>query len=357
MIHLKTDEFYGKNPIVNPNDYRTRILHVDSRARDTLLEPSTDFHYRLTRPLKNIIRLRVLSVEIPRAYFTFTPSKQNTMFRLDATDYQGNPHFLTIEIPEGDYTPTTLHQAIQHQFDAIKDTYGLFFRITLDPHTHNTTIVHDGSAPPPAPLAPTHHPTTFGLTFLMVGQEDQKSDFGLGHHLGYLKPFYVVNPQPNQPTAITSEAPTSTDPPPAFFLQVNDYDTVEQKTQTTSFQALAKIIPHHLSHSHTHSHSHSHSHPLLTNEITFPRPLDLRTLHVRLVDPDGIPVDLHHRDFSFSLETTEVMNLPLYESYRNYVWAPNQPTPLQRDQSLGPRPVTHLSGSAAPIAPPAMNYN
>jgi hypothetical protein len=351
MIHIKTDEIYGKNPITNPNDYRTRILHVDSRARDTLLEPSTDFHYRLARPLKNILKLRVASIELPNAYFTFTPSQQNTMFRLDATDYQGNPHFLTIEIPEGDYTPTTLHQAIQHQFDAIKDTYGLFFRITLDPHTNRTTITLDGSAPPPTPLAPTHHPTTFGLTFLMVGQEDRKTDFGLGHHLGYLKPFYVVDPQPNQPTAITSEAPTLTDPPPAFFLQVNDYDTVEQKTQTTAFQALAKLVLHRTPH-HT-----LQSHTLLSNEITFPRPQDLKTLHVRLVDPQGTPVDLHHRDFSFSLETTEVMNLQLYESYRNYLWAtPNQQTTLQKDQSLGPRPVTHLSGSAAPIAPPAMNY-
>jgi hypothetical protein len=50
------------------------------------------------------------------------------------------------------------------------------------------------------------------------------------------------------------------------------------------------------------------------------------------------------------------MNLQLYESFRNTLWDKGFSTTLSQDQSLGPRATTHLSGSAAPIAPPAMNY-
>jgi hypothetical protein len=69
-----------------------------------------------------------------------------------------------------------------------------------------------------------------------------------------------------------------------------------------------------------------------------------------------VPVDLHNMNFSLSLEVTEVMNLQLYESFRNTIWDKDRSTTLFQDQSMGPRAMTHISGSSAPIAPPAMNY-
>lgn len=351
MLHIKTDEIYGKNPITNPNDLRTRILNIDSRFRDTVLEPPTDFLYRFAHPYKNVIKVRVASVEIPNGYYHFSRAKKNTMFRLDATDYQGNPHFLTLEIPEGDYTPHHLVEQVQQQFNAIKDTYGLFFRITYDPISRKTKITHDGSAPPPCPPGPTHCPVTFGLTFMMVGLEERTYDFGLGYHLGYQKPFYVVD----TPYELESESLVNTEGDHYFLLSINDLYTVEQKTSTDYIQCLAKILvkrgPQGV--------IFDDGYTVLSNEITFPRPQDLKQVRVRLTDPYGVPVDLHHMNFSLSLETTEVMNLQMYESYRNYLWDKPQSHPsstLFHDQSLGPRVLSSTTGTATGIAPPAMNY-
>jgi hypothetical protein len=348
MIHVKTDEIYGKNDVMNVNDQRKHIINIDSRFRDTPLEPPTNFIYRFARPYKNVIRVRVASVEIPNGYYTFSRAKKNTMFRLDATDYQGNPHFLTVEIPEGDYTPECLIQAIQDQFNAIKDNYGLFFRIRYDPVSRKTTIIHDGSAPPPCPPGPSHCPVTFGLTFMMVGQEERHYDFGLGSHLGFSKPFYVIE----SPYELQSESLVNTAGDHYFLLSVDDYHTVEQKTTDSYIQCLAKILvkrgPTGI--------IFDDGYTVLSNEIIFPRPMDMKQLRIKLMDPYGEPIELHNQNLSISLEITEVMNLQTYEYYRNSIWDKSNHTYLSADQSQGPRAMTHITGSSAPIAPPALNY-
>ena len=96
MLNVKTDEIYGKNEVVNANDLRKHIVNIDSRFRKTYLEPPTDFLYEFAHPYKNVIKARVASVEIPYGYYNFSKAKKNTMFRIDATDYVGNIHFLQI---------------------------------------------------------------------------------------------------------------------------------------------------------------------------------------------------------------------------------------------------------------------
>ena len=65
MLHVKTDEIYGKNNVVNSNDLRKHLVNIDSRFRKTYLEPPTNFQYEFAHPYKNVIKARVASVEIP----------------------------------------------------------------------------------------------------------------------------------------------------------------------------------------------------------------------------------------------------------------------------------------------------
>lgn len=349
MIHIKTGEVYGKNDITNVNDHRRHLVNIDSRFRDTTAEPPTNFLYRFAHPYKNVIKARVASVEIPHGAYAFSRAKKNTMFRVDAADYTGQYHFLTVTIPDGDYTPEYLIQQIQEQFQAIKDTYGLFFRITYDPLSRRSTIHLDGSAPPPCPPGPTHCPTAFALTFMMVGHEDRTFDIGLGSYLGFTKPFYTVE----SPFSLTSESLVHTTGDNYLLLGVDDFHTVEQKTNDSYFQCLAKI----LMKRNAQGIIFDDGYTVLSNDITFPRPMDLKQVRIKLMDPYGVPLDLHHLNFSISLEITEVMNLQMYDHYRGYLWDTTTQTTLSQDHSLGPRATTHLQGSAASIAPPAMNYN
>lgn len=339
MIRTKTDEIYGNNPVVTATDLRNHLLSIDSRFRQTQVEPSTDFVYRFAHPYKNLIRVSVASVELPQplGIYNVSVAKKNTQFRLDALDYIGQQHFFTVAVPEGDYASAeALVAAIQEALHAIRDQYGVFFRVTYDARTRRVTFHHDGSAPPPCPAAPTHCPVAFGVTFMMVGQEDREVDFGLGALLGFLRPFYSVD----TPFQLTGESLVRLRPDRYLLLAVDDLHAVEHRTESTFVSCMAKI-------------------PLdsrggcgeqyaldpVASEVVFSQPLDMRQVRIRLLDAHGEPVNLYDQNWSLSLQLTEVMNMPLYDFYRTTQWTEAEP-----------RAVRQVSGSAAAIAPPALNY-
>ena len=339
MIHVKTDEIYGKNPITNVADYRTHLVSIDSRFRNNLLEPPTDFQYRFAHPYKNVIKARVASVEIPPAYYNFSKAKKNTMFRLEVMDYTGQQQHIQVTIPDGEYsTPDQLMKAIQDQFNGIRDMYGIFFRIQFDTLTRRVSITHDGSAPPPCPKGPTHCPVPFGLTFLMVGMEDRPFDFGLGSYLGFTKHFYMVE----EPYTICGESVIDIQGDTYFLLAVDDFYTVEHKTHDNYIQCLAKVLikksPLNI--------AENTGYTVLSNEITFPRPTDLTHVRIQLLDRYGVPVELHASNFSISLEVTEVMNVQMYDNYRTYLWSEAEPRVSRSTQ-----------GAGVPITAPAKNFN
>ena len=346
MIHVKTDEIYGKNPIANVSDYRTHLVSIDSRFRHNLLEPSTDFQYRFAHPYKNVIKARVASVEIPPAYYNFSKAKKNTMFRLDVLDYIGQRHFLTVAGDEGYYpTVEALVKAIQEKLHAFRDQYGVFFRLEYNPLTHRVTLFHDGSAPPPCPVAPTHCPVAFGVTWMMVGQEDRRADYGLGALLGFVKPFYTVD----SPFQVTSESLATVCPDRYLLLAVDDLYAVEHRTDDSYVSCLAKVD---LgggcgSGGAAVGAAVGAAYGLLdAASVTFTRPRDMTQCRIRLLDAHGAVVDTHDAHWSLSLELTEVMSMPLYDDYRLTVWSEEEP-----------RAVRQTSGAAAAIAPPALNYH
>lgn len=338
MLSVKTDEIYGKNDVVNSNDLRKHIVNIDSRFRKSYLEPPTDFLYQFAHPYKNVIKARVASVEIPIGFYNFSKAKKNTMFQIDATDYSGQTLKLTVTIPDGDYTPDTLITTIQEQFDAIRDLYGIFFRILLDQRNRKVTIVQDGTAPAPCPVAPTKAAVNYKITFVMIGLEDREFDFGLGYNLGFCKHVYNVS----SPYSITGESLINTQGDNYFLLGIEDYYTVEHKTSNDYIQCLAKILVKRDNNGIIFDDGYT----VLSNDIIFPRPVDLKQVRVRLIDMYGVPIDLHCMNFSLSLEISEVMNIQMYDNYRTYLWSKPEP-----------RAIRNVSGSAAPIAPPALNYN
>jgi hypothetical protein len=301
------------------------------------MEPPTDFQYDFAHTYKNVIKARVASVEIPAVFYNFAKAKKNTMFRLDATDYQGVMRHFTISIRDGNYSPACLLDTIQQELNGIRDMHGLFFRITLDERTQRVTIHHDGSAPPPCPPGPTHCPVSFGLMFGMVGQEERVYDFGLGYNLGFVKQVYLVDG-----SSVTSESVIQTTGDAYFLLAIDDMYTVEHRITDTYIQCLAKILVKRTAEGLLYDNGYT----VLSNEITFPRPIDMKQVRVRLLDKYGTPVDIHYTNMSVSLEITEVMNVQMYDSYRNYVW-----------EKPEPQAIKHVSGSAAPFAAPGRNFN
>jgi hypothetical protein len=171
----------------------------------------------------------------------------------------------------------------------------------------------------------------------MVGLEDRFFDFGLGYNLGFSNHFYAVE----SPFSITGESLLTTTRDQYFLLSIDDFHTVEHKTDENYIQCLAKII----NKQDKNGIIFDDGYTVLSNDIIFPRPIDLKQVRIRLMDMYGTILDLHNLNFSISLEITEVMNIQLYDNYRTYLWTKDEP-----------RAITHTNGTASAIAPPALNY-
>ena len=289
-------------------------------------QSTTDFMFKLEHTYKNLIRLRVASIEIPNMVYTF--NTLNNSFIVKVYDILDIAYVIKITIPVGNYTSIDLIAAIQTQFDIfVRDAYGIFLSITLDTVNAKITITHDGvaSLPFPVTIPPTIPvPTASAKPFVLNFVTDQKCrlrrhNFGLGYNLGFRKKEYRVE---NMTTTTINtysqigECCLDVVGDTYMFLSINDFHTVEQKTNDNYIQTLAKIVVR----EDRYSVIYDDGSTVMSNEIVFPSPVDLKFLQIKLMDIYGDAIDLNGMDFAVSLEVTEVLNTSLYDFYRNYIW-------------------------------------
>lgn len=350
MLNTRIGENYNANDVINVNDLRKRILNIDSRFRTNQKDLSTDFSFRLTHPYKNLIRIRLASVEIPNMFYTFSEKKGNTKFKLQTKDINGIDRVINVVVPDGNYTAADLVLEIQSQFDTqLRDTYGIFITINVNLNSAKTIITNTGVAPypippstTPVPEAPTQTGYPMYIDFLSsIKCKNRDHNFGLGYILGFRSKIYqVMTPQlgPDPPINIyqvTSESCIDVVGDTYMFLAVNDLYAVEQKTNENYIQVLAKVIIR----EDKQAVIYDDGSTLLSNEVIFPSPTDLSTLKVQLLDPYGEVIDLCGLNFSFTLEITEVQNTKMYDFYRNYIWLGQIPSV----------PYKKVQGSAQPL--------
>jgi len=321
MINSRRNEIYNNNEVVNSNDLRKRIVNVDSRFRSVLTDSSTDFLYKFEHPYKNVIRVRIASVEIPNMWYEFCDKQyHNTYFQICAYDISNVLQSAKIQIPDGNYGATELINTIQAKLNiSFNSKYGIFIDVKVDPYTIKVSFVHTGVGPVGA-TAPTTSAKPFILNFKVPELCYQPFDFGLGSNLGFMNNFYNVTtvlPDVSGTQYIqTSESLLDVIANPYLFLSIDDLHGVEQRTNDNYFQCLAKIIVR----EEKLAVIYDDGSTLLSNDVIFPSPVDLKQIRVRLTDPYNKPIDLNYMNFSFSLEITEVMNTKMYEFYRNYIW-------------------------------------
>jgi hypothetical protein len=319
MLNSKIAEVYGANDVINSTDLKKHIVNIDSRFRNSSTESPSNFLYRFAHPYKNIIRMRVASVEIPQPWNTFTYAKKNIGFVVKAYDVSDAMQNMLVAIPPGNYTYSELEIAIQEQFNLLAATYGIFMKITINSVSKKCKIENLGVSPIGS-LVPTIEPSPFTLDFSVVGFEKRNADWGLGYNLGFRKRVIYVdyaNVATSFDVYVVSSCPVDIVGDVYSLLAINDYYTVEHRTDDNYIQAMAKIIG-------TRSGSGSilfdSGYTTLTNDFVFPSPTDLKQVQIQLLDPYGIPLEMDCSNFSISFEITEVTNLKMYEFYRNYLW-------------------------------------
>ena len=280
-------------------DIKKHILNVDSRFR----EPggsSADFQFRLLSPVKNVLRIRITSIELPNNYYIFSSKRRNVVLRF----FYGAGLALSavIKIVSGNYSAFDMVDTLNAALHAKGLTWmSVYYDLVSSAFTFigkqvfalDTALL---TSPPSSLTWP------------------RPCDYGLGYNLGFSYGIFdTTGPDASGNYTITSDQLPYFAGDAYVFLKINDYDCVRQTVAGSDFTALAKIIvrePKNYMSFDDYAGQHA-------KEVTFPTPQDVSRLRIQLLDPYGELVPLGSSQISFSIEVLEIMNLSLYNTVRD----------------------------------------
>ena len=285
------------------NDVTKHIVNIDSRFRlSTGQTTAGDFYYQLNPPIKNVLRIRLTSIEFPNNYPFFTACRQNTTITILYTA-DGIPATAVITLPDGNYdNPTDMGTALAALIlDATGLTVTIDFDISKGQFIFSSTsyfALDTGGVAVGVPVGATIASRPF--------------DYGLGYYLGFTKGVH-------QPTMIGGKYEVVSDEcanlvgDSYLFLRVNDYNCVRHNTGDTEVMALAKLVlrdgKNYMAFD---DYAGQHA-----KEVVFQSPQNLSRLHIQLLDAYGLPIDMDCINFSFSMEVLEIKNSTLYNTIRD----------------------------------------
>lgn len=298
---------------IRANDVTRHIINVDSRFRDAPnVYSASDYYFSLLSPVRNVLRVRITSVELPNNYFFFTKKRQNVSFRIRYSA-GGTDYVRDVTIIDGNYTAAgSGGDSMVTVLNTIFASYLPQITLTVSFSVINGSFKFTGSIP-------------FSIDTTW-NSKDRPLDYGLGYYLGYTRGVHT-----SVPNAVTGNQEITSDICAYFaadnyvFLALNDFDCVRQTVRTydttflpersrpNDFTATAKLImtqPKNFMVYNDYAGQH-------IKEVVFPGPVDLSRLRVRLLDAYGDPIDLCSSQFSFSIEVLEVKNMSLYNTIRD----------------------------------------
>jgi hypothetical protein len=295
------------------NDVVRHIVNIDSRFRDPVRESTAaDFYFSMLAPVRNVLRIRVTSVEFPNNYPFFTPLRRNVTLRVWYRVGASEARYADLVIDAGNYSAGDMVDAMNAAATAAQGS---------------------GALPAGMNLTATFSEITGRFTFTATryfgidttaGGFNRRFDYGLGYYLGFSRGLHRSAVVAGKDT-IVSDVCASFQGDNYLLLQVNDYACVTQTIATNDstwtpegrnkeeLVALAKIVlrePKNYMTFDDYAGQHA-------KEVVFPSPVDLLRLRVRVLDPYGEVVDLCSAQFSFSLEVLEIRNPLVYNAVRD----------------------------------------
>ncbi len=107
------------NPILKQTIKRTVV--VDSQYRDKISTSSTSFTFNLSEPLKDVVSLKLYSVQIPYSWYTVNNSFGGNFFFIKGASpgIDDGKHDFRLNILSGNYTPDTLITAINQSIQTL----------------------------------------------------------------------------------------------------------------------------------------------------------------------------------------------------------------------------------------------
>jgi hypothetical protein len=286
--------------LVQSSRFKIFSLSIDSRFADQNYgnPPDTsDFMIRLPEPIKNVMRIRLSSIEIPPVEYTFSLEKGNcTCTLIDTGTY-------SVTIPEGNYSADSLVAKLISLFNTVSSGY----TGSVDPISGKLTINSNKD-----------FTLLFGANDINVCS--RKTHWGLGYFLGFRVPFLddvavqSMRQIVSSNKSITAYAPPLVTQNTYYLMQLQCPDLLDnirhRVSGNASISAFAKII---LKNNGFNIDYDDNSNDVW-KEYTFLAPTNISQLRIKLLDPFGVPVRLTTADWSMTFELTEVVNSHTYET-------------------------------------------
>ena len=121
-----------------------RIISIDSQYRDDKRTLSTEFTFNLSDPLKDVVALKLYSVQIPYTWYTINNNFGSNFFVLkgDVDGINNGNHDYQIDIAAGNYSPQSLTDTINESIISAKTTYSdVSFGNTSLLYNSNTSLI------------------------------------------------------------------------------------------------------------------------------------------------------------------------------------------------------------------------
>lgn len=280
------------------------VVSVDSRFRTNRLDSTHSFLYKLNTQIKNVVSVRVSSIEIPNTWYGFSNYRGNTTFSV--TIISGSTAQITL--PQGNYSlDVGLDNNIQDALTTLLNNALPGYGFTVSYSTISSLISIQANG-------------VFNLDFSDGPFAGRFDNWGLGYSLGFRDnqfPDFATTGKrvTNYSSNHTSQALPDILGGNYIFLSLNpDWRIVEHNhPDHSNLSAFAKIIVD----VNKNDIIYDNGSNLLTKTYTLKQPTNISSFKVSLYDEYGQFLILKGGEVSLTLEVTEVVNSALYESLRN----------------------------------------
>jgi hypothetical protein len=274
-------------------------LNMNSCFRSSYFQSSsTDFQYIIPSEIKNVVSMRLVSLEIPRSWYLISKNNKNDFFEIMITMISSEhieSDTYKIEIPEGNYNEQSLEEFLNTTYfcDSLNnDNLLKYIRFYIDPYSKKTSfeILNES--------------INISFTFSSEYNENPLTSFG------WLCGFRMTN-YLNIVKNITSEGIFDSGNEKYIYVIINDYQYNTNHMNIVGFDksvlnenVIAKVLFKNVNQCFLNDNN------PLAQIREYNGPVNISKLHIKLLDKFGAPINLNNMDIGLTIQF-EI----LYESY------------------------------------------
>jgi hypothetical protein len=277
-------------------------LNLNSCFRNNYYQSNPcDFLYLIPSEIKNVVSMKLASIEIPNAWYLFSHLQKNNQFVIEIISKNEPKQTFPIIIPDGNYDNESLQHYLNtvYFYESNTETDLKYIKFSIDPYNHKSRfeILTDATIQ--------NKLFTFSLLFLEDINQNIMNTFGW--NLGFRMPKYF-----NIREKICSEGLFDAGGDRYIYVSITDYQYNNNTLNIIGFDKsilnediIAKI-------------------PMVNGKLSliiddnndlvkkrkYNGPVNISRLHIKILDKFGTVIDLNNMDYSLTLEL-EI----LYESF------------------------------------------